>query len=780
MEIRIGWLVGVLTAVGMGGGAAQVLENRWAAEPGEGVEISKETTMLLEERKDMDQLLWRGEVEALDCEEVINTLWGLLRSAPREDRVEVFSQVPFETIKVGGMGKARTLENGVVVTGSTRGTGVAMTALEWIEVVAGFVEEGYLVEGSEWRHVNFIPQLPDQGARSVVEYEITGSRGKTTTGRAVLRGTLHIDWDSELGDDGRPRMKSIDATEFTLTEREGESWYEDPLTFEPAAVWPGVDAMMVPVLVRDLDRDGLPEVILGGQNVLLRNKGSFQFVREPLFVDADRRLSAGVVEDFDGDGWMDVIGVDKEGAAWLLRGRDGGRFAKVAERAWEGVAPAGGAMTAGDVDGDGDLDLWFAPYKAPYVDGRMAVPYYDANDGFASTLWINDGSGGFTDGTEAAGLAEKRTRRTRSASFVDLDRDDDLDLVVVSDFAGLDVYGNLGDGTFMDTRDGQFEGRSGFGMGHAFGDFDGNGRTDLYMTGRSDVVARRLNGMGLKRNEFLEHNLRRKAMSFGNRLYQSQGELFLQSNLNDGCAEAGWSWGAAAFDLENDGDEEIYVATGHLSGLSATDYASYFWRHDIYTKAGAADEGWLMTDQFRTERMRGLDDGLISWGGHQRNRLYVNHHGREFEESAYLFGVGHEADCRSVVAADIDADGRQDLLVVEQARDYTEGPALRQVVKVHRNVVPQKNHWVGVRLRGRAGGTVQGARVVVHGKFGRKERVVVTGDSFLAQHPAVVSFGLGEVDSISKVEVIWPGGKRTEQTGVAVDGYVLMRPPKGE
>src|SRR2546427_8651179 len=106
-------------------------------------------------------------------------------------------------------------------------------------------------------------------------------------------------------------------------------------------------------------------------------------------------------------------------------------------------------LTCGDIDHDGDLDLFLGQYRVPTLGQALKPFYYDANDGYPAHLLLNDGHGNFTDATNG-GFEAKRWRRTYSASFVDLNEDGDLDLLVVSDFAGMDLYRNNGHGQFTD------------------------------------------------------------------------------------------------------------------------------------------------------------------------------------------------------------------------------------------------------------------------------------------------------------------------------------------
>ena len=135
----------------------------------------------------------------------------------------------------------------------------------------------------------------------------------------------------------------------------------------------------------------------------------------------------------------------------------------------------------------------------------------------------NKGDFTFEDITSSSGLTSRRHRRVYSASLVDLDHRNGLDVVVVSDFAGVDLYLNQGNGQWEWSNQ-ELEEETGFGMAHSFSDFNRDGRLDLLMIGMTSPTVRRLDHLGIHREGLGTDPGLRTSMTFGNRLFLSKGK----------------------------------------------------------------------------------------------------------------------------------------------------------------------------------------------------------------------------------------------------------------
>src|SRR6266446_5676430 len=273
--------------------------------------------------------------------------------------------------------------------------------------------------------------------------------------------------------------------------------------------------------------------------------------------------------DYDGDGFLDLFVVNgstlerqekgERGPGNRLYHNDGnGTFADVTSRAGVGGGRRASVSAAFfDYDRDGRLDLFVANYvqfDRPYLD--RVSPYclwkglrvFCGPTGVAgdtNVLYHNNGDGTFTDVTRAAGLLNPELK---SLGVVTADLDDDgwPDVYVASDSTIQALYRNRGNGTFEDVSllsgaGYSQEGRAQSGMGVDAGDYDGDGRLDLFVTTFQDDYKTLYHNDGSLRFSDVTYAARLGQVSF--------------SRL---------SWGTGFRDFDNDGWVDLFVASGHV------------------------------------------------------------------------------------------------------------------------------------------------------------------------------------------------------------------------
>lgn len=427
------------------------------------------------------------------------------------------------------------------------------------------------------RPPSFDAWFADEAAESgVALVNVSGSQEKKTIVESTGSGACFLDYDLDSDLDlylvngaTLQTMHGENAAHNVLYENQGNGRFTD-VTAKARIGHPGWGGGCA---VGDYDNDGDPDLYITnyGRNVLYRNEGSGTFteVTPEAGVDDDRWSTGATFVDVDGDGWLDLYVVNylrfgtaelaelPSGCSWkgaavmcgprgfeaqadaLFRNLGDGTFKEISAGAGIATRPLYGlGVVAGDVDADGDQDLFVA------------------NDSQENQLYINDGRGVFTDQALVAGVAlsaDGRAQAGMGTSLGDFDNDGDEDLFVTNfsdDYHTL--YRNDGDGLFSDVS--LLTGldpltRSSLGWGSGFFDFDNDGYQDLVIVGghvypQVDAVD--------PSTTYRQRNLLLRNVG-GTRFADVTAEV------GPGFAQVRSSRGLAVADFDDDGDLDLIV-----------------------------------------------------------------------------------------------------------------------------------------------------------------------------------------------------------------------------
>ena len=481
-----------------------------------------------------------------------------------------------------------------------------------------------------------------------------------------------------------------------------------------------------------------------------------------------------ILEDFDGDGLLDLM-VSSSGPRDQLRFFHSNGDGTFSDRTTEaGLTGETGGLNciAADFDNDGHPDVLI-----------LRGGWWGQNGKYPMSLLRNNGDGTFDDVTERAGLLSLHP--TQTAAWADFDNDGWLDLFVghesnTTESHPSQLFHNNHDGTF--TEVGASNGLSimGFVKGVAWGDFNNDGRPDLYVSikGAPNRLFRN-DGPSDPKNPQPEH------------------WKFTDVTTQAGVAEPLQSFGTWFFDYDNDGWPDLFVTGFYVDTLNdigafeiglpnkAETPRLYHNNHDgtftnVAHQAGLDrailpmganfgdldNDGWL--DVY-------LGTGDVPYEALLPNRMFRNQNGTYFQDVTTSGGFGHLQKGHGIAFGDIDNDGDEDIF--EKMGGAFPGDSYQSVLYENPG---HGNHWITLDLEGvKSNRSAFGAHIhiTLAAAKGKRHiyRTVGYGSSF-GGNPLRQHIGLGKAEKIAEIEISWPTSELVQKfTNVAADRAFHLR-----
>ncbi|WP_162051767.1 CRTAC1 family protein [Pontibacter pamirensis] len=490
----------------------------------------------------------------------------------------------------------------------------------------------------------------------------------------------------------------------------------------------------------------------------------FEEVAGNLGVDVDNISGGSILEDFDNDGYLDILASSyglRDQIHYFHNNGDGSFSDHTESAGLTGITNSLNMMQA-DYNNDGFMDVLV-----------LRGAWFEQQGKQPNSLLRNNGDGTFTDVTAEVGLLSFYP--TQTATWSDFNNDGWLDLFIGNETSDrfspnpCELYINHR-GRFRNATEEAGLALNQYVKGVTSGDFDNDGWQDIYVStlyGQNYLFR----NMGLGKKDQLKFEdvtekagLHKPMMSFPTWFYDFNNDGWLDIFVSGFkfSTEPTVSYNVAAeyLGLPNDAEKaRLYRNNGDGT---FTDVAEAMGINKALYTMGCNfldidNDGWL--DMY-------LGTGDPSFESLIPNKLFRNNAGKSFQDVTTAAGVGHLQKGHAVSAGDIDNDGDQDIYAVMGGA--FEGDNYRNALfkNTYQESTSFSNNWIAIKFEGvKSNKAAIGTRLKItltdQGKQRTLYRDINSGGSFGAS-PLRAEIGLGMASKIDKMEVTWPGSNRTQ------------------
>jgi enediyne biosynthesis protein E4 len=508
------------------------------------------------------------------------------------------------------------------------------------------------------------------------------------------------------------------------------------------------------VAIGDINNDGLQDIFFTanmGENKLYLNKGNFKFedITKIAGVKGKNSWTTGVTfADVNSDGFTDIYvcysgdskNQSKQNELYINNGN-----LTFTEKAKEFGLDDDGLSTHAsffDYDCDGDLDCYVL--NNSYLNPQKILLSNNSNFEFGSLggdrLYKNE-NGKFIDVTKVCGIFSNNKGFGLGISVGDINNDFFPDIYISNDFWERDYcYVNQQNGTFKESLVDNFSYTSLNSMGSDIADINNDGNLDIFSTDMLPSGNERLKA-ATKFDDYYLYALR----SSNNYHYQFLQNclqindglgMFTETAFFSGLSATDWSWGALIFDMNLDGNKDIFVSNGVYHDITDSDFGDFLADKDqvkkIVEKSGKYD--------FR-------DFVKLLPHNKQKNYAFINNGNLKFENQSELLNLNQESFSNGSAYGDLDNDGDMDLVVNN----------VNQEAFLYRNNASNTNTFLRIDFKGPLK-NLNGIGTTVFAYANGNQQVLqsIASRGFQSTVDTRLIFGFGALKKIDSVRVIWP------------------------
>jgi len=537
------------------------------------------------------------------------------------------------------------------------------------------------------------------------------------------------------------------------------------------------------VAIGDINNDGLADIYLTGNmvaNKLYLNKGNLTFedISVSAGIEGNKPWSTGVVMvDINQDGLLDIY-VSNAGN---LKGNNhdndlyinNGDLTFTEKAAEFNLAKTGFSTHASffDYDKDGDLDAYILNNSNIPVSSLGYAEQRDkrAQDwenvpaifrGVGDMLLRND-NGKFVDVSEQAGIYGSLIGFGLGVMVTDMNGDLYPDIYVSNDFYERDyLYINNQDGTFKEDITNWTSHLSLSAMGVDIADINNDGNADIFITDMLPEADQRVKSV----MEFEGYNVfkLKQSKDFSQQYIQNTLQLnngnstFSEVAYFSGVAKTDWSWAGLLFDMDNDGNRDIFITNGINHDLTDLDFVNFFANEIIQKMA-------------LTGRKQAIDSIINKMPVKpQPNYAYKNNGDITFDNANKEWGFETPSLSNGVAYGDLDNDGDLDMVINN----------VNMLPFVYRNNSDSltTNNYLKIKLEGDqvnkfgVGSTV---KIYHNNKIYVQDQMPSRG--FQSSMDYVMTIGLGKATKVDSLRIIWPNNKTQKWNNIEVNSTLTLK-----